>query len=174
MPDPNVMVRTGEVEQRTRVLAAHEVESLENALGAHQQVIGATSEGYLSGEQGSSPVLPPGMRLNRQRLSEQARQIQDTLKRGRPEPVSEKDRDAFLKRANWLKTQFAPYLETREEIHVRKRDNPAWQSATEKARIRTQEKPEIERYISEWQSIMRRLEPENPGADSLHKLRMSK
>lgn len=170
MADPNVMVKGSEVEQKTRVLAAHEVESLENALGAHQQVLGATADGYSSGEQGASPVLPSGLRINRQRISEQARQIKSTLERCRPQKIAEHDKDKYVKRANFLKSQFLPYLETREELHVRKRDNPAWQSATEKARIRTQERPEIEHYISEWQSIMRMLEPENPEAGNLHKL----
>jgi hypothetical protein len=171
MADPQVMVSKGEVVQDTRVLAQHEVESLQQALGAHQQVLGATADGYLSGEQGAGPVVAPGMRVNRKRLSDQAQQIKKVLETASPEPIPESKRDAYAKRAKWLEDQFKPWLETREELHVLKRDRPAWQSAIKKAQERTRPNSMIEKYIGEWQSIQRRLNPHDPEADSLHRLR---
>lgn len=159
--------------QENPVLSVHETESLQEALGAHRQVLGA-GEAYMSGEQGAGPVAAPGLRINRQKLSAQAKQIKDTLEMGTPQPIPEKLKDKYHQRAKWLEEQFKPYLETGEEIHVKRRDKPAWQSAVKKARVRTIEKPYLEAYIQEWKWIMRRLDPKNPNADNLHALRLEK
>lgn len=169
--DPNVIVKEGGVKQDQRVLSTHEIESIERSLGAHQAILGATDASYAAGNEGATPVLPPGYSVKKRQLSDQAKQMKRALEQGRPQPIPKAEVDKYVKRAEWLKEQFVPYLETRSEIHVMKRDRAEWQSATEKARIRTQERPELERYISEWQSIMRRLEPGNPEAGNLHRLR---
>lgn len=169
--DPGVVVKGSEVTQQKRVLSMQEVESIERSLGAHQAILGATDASYAAGNEGATPVLPPGYNIKKRQLSDQAKQMKRTLEEGRPQPIPKADVDKYMKRAEWLKEQFVPYLETRAEIHVLKRDKAEWQSATEKARIRTQERPELERYIAEWQSIMRRLEPGNPEAGNLHRLR---
>jgi len=169
--DPHVISKSGEVEQKTRVLSVQEIESIERSLGAHQAILGATDASYSNGNDGATPVLPPGYNVKKRRLSDQAQQMKKTLEMGRPQPIAESEKDKYKKRADWLESQFRPYLETRAELHVMKRDRPEWQSAMEKARERTTVKPELERYIAEWQSIQRRLEPGNPEAGSLHKLR---
>lgn len=169
--DAGMIVKGGDVVQKERVLSVQEVESIRNSLGAYQAMIGATDASYTAGNEGATPVLPPGYNVKKRQLSDQAKQMKRTLELGSPQPIPAGERDRYAKRAEWLKEQFSPYLETRAEIHVLKRDKAEWQSATEKARIRTVEKPEIERYISEWQSIMRRLEPGNPEAGNLHRLR---
>lgn len=171
MPDPNVLVKGGEVRQETRVMSVHEIESIEQSLGSHQALLGATEASYAEGHEGATPVLPPGYRIKRRQLSDQAKQMKRALEEGRPREIPAAEKDKYLRRAKWLEEQFGPYLETRAEIHVTKRDRPEWQSATEKARMRTKERPELERYIAEWQSIMRRLEPGNPEAGNLHRLR---
>lgn len=160
----------GGVEQATRVMSVQEIESIERSLGAHQAMLGA-SEAFLPGDQGALPVLPAGYSIKKHQLSEQAKQMKRALDAGRPQPIPPAEVDRWVKRSKWLEEQFLPYLETRAELHVTKRDRAEWQSATEKARIRTSVKPEIERYIAEWQSIQRRLEPHNPDAGSLHRLR---
>lgn len=164
-------VKGGEFKQEGRILSVHEIESIERSLGAHQAMIGATDASYAAGNEGATPVLPPGYGLKKRQLTDQAKQMKRALEQGRPQPIPAADKDKAMKRADWLKSQFVDYLETRAEIHVLKRDRAEWQSATEKARMRTVEKPELERYISEWQSIMRRLEPGNPEAGNLHRLR---
>lgn len=176
MSDPNVMVKgtdnkSGEVLQKTRVLSPHEVEDLEKALLAHQQVLGASDSAFSNGAEGASPIAPPELRINRRKLNEQAAQIKRVLETCRPQPIPEKDKDRYHQRSKWLESKFGEYLETRAEIHVTKRDRAEWQSATEKARIRTSVKPEIERYIEEWKSIQRLLSPGDPNADNLHRLR---
>lgn len=171
MADPGIIVKGGDVTQSNRVLSMQEVESIEQSLGAHQAILGATDASYAAGNEGATPVLPPGYNVKKRRLSDQAMQMKKALENGRPQPFPKDQVDKYVKRAECLKEQFVPYLETRAEIHVLKRDKAEWQSATEKARIRTKERPEIERYISEWQSIMRRLEPGNPEAGNLHRLR---
>lgn len=156
------------------ILSQHEIDSLRDALGAHTQILGATEDGYISGEQGAGPVLAPGLRVNRRKLSDQAKQIKGVLDRCSPQPIPEKERDKYFKEAKRLEEIFKPYLETRAELHALKRDSPHWGSAIEKARIRTQERPEIEQAIVKWKYIMRRMNPEDPNADNLHKLRVEK
>lgn len=165
--DPNVQVKGGDVEQKHRVLSPHEIESIEHALGAHQAILGATDASYAAGNEGATPVLPPGYNVKKRQLSDQAKQMKKALDLGRPQPIPAAEKDKYAKRAEWLKSQFVDFLETRAEIHVTKRDRAEWQSATEKARAR----PRLEAYISEYQSIMRRLEPGNPEAGNLHRLR---
>lgn len=168
--------------QQGYILAPHEIDSLRQALGAHTQILGATEDGYISGEQGSGPVMIPGLRGGtRRKLSEQAKQIKHTLDTCSPQPIPEKDRDKFVKEAKRLEEIFKPYLETRAELHVLKRDSPFWNSAMEKARYRSAtnpdgslKHPEIEGAISKWKYIQRRLNPEDPDADNLHKLRAEK
>jgi hypothetical protein len=171
MGDPRVMVSTGEVVQRTRVLALHEEDSLKQALSSHQVVLAATDKGYAMGNEGAAPVVPSDLRVNRQRLNEQAKQIKKTLDECQAHPIPEKERDRYAKRCKDLEAIFVDWLETRRELSVRKRSDPDWQSAMKKARQRTQVDPKIEAAISEWQSIKRRLDPGNPDAGNLHDLR---
>lgn len=165
--DPGVIVKEGDVTQKNRVLSPHEIESIEQALGAHQAILGATDASYAAGNEGATPVLPPGYSVKKRQLSDQAKQMKKALDQGRPQPIPASEKDRYAKRAEWLKAQFIDFLETRAEIHVTKRDRAEWQSATEKARAR----PRLEAFISEYQSIMRRLEPGNPEAGNLHRLR---
>lgn len=170
MADPNVIVKSNEVRQTVRVLTVRERESLMQSAEAHASILGATDR-YQSGVDGPAPVLPPGLRVNRKKLNEQQAQIERVLKTCSPEPIPVDQRDAYARRAKDLEAKFKPYLETRAELHVLRRDKPEWRSAMDKGAKRLDPRNGIEAYIAEWQSIKRRLDPENPEADSLHDLR---
>jgi hypothetical protein len=170
MADPHVISKGSDVRQTTRVLTVRERESLEQSREAFSQIANA-GERYQNGADGPAPVLPPGLRINRKKLTEQQAQIEKTLKYASPEPIADKDRDAFKKRADALKEKFKPFLETRAELTVMRREKPEWRSAMKKAEARLNPKTGIEEAISEYQSIMRRLEPDNEEAGSLHDLR---
>lgn len=167
MGNPNVMVPKSDFKQDAPVLSPHEITSLEGALGAHEQVIGATDAGFTRGDQGASPIAPPEMRLNRKKLNDQAEQIKKTLARGRPQPYTPAEKDKAVERLKFLESKFVDLLETRAEIHVMKRDKAEWQTAMAKASKRQS----VEHYITEWKAIQRRLNPGDPEADNLHKLR---
>lgn len=170
MADPNVISKSSEMRQTTRVLTVRERESLSQAAEAHAQILGATDR-FQNGAEGPAPVLPPGLRVNRRKLNEQQAQIERTLKNCSPEPIPASERDAWARRAKDLEAKFKPYLETRAELHVTRRDKAEWRSAVDKATKRLDRKNGIEDSIIEWQSIKRRMDPDNPEADSLHDLR---
>jgi hypothetical protein len=177
MADANVIVKSGEVTQTKRILSVRERASLEQSRMAHAHILGANGQ-FQSALDGPAPVLPPDLRVNRGRLNEQQRQIEKTLAECSPEPIADKDRDAYVRRAKQLEEIFRPMLETREELHVLKRDKPAWQSATVKANARisgkdpkTGKRVDYEGAIAEWKSIQIRLKPDDEDADSLHQLR---
>lgn len=150
-----------------RILTIGERESIERSLSVHKQAASATAA--VAGDTGLSPVVPAGMRFNKQRLNLQAKDMARALEEGRPPEVNEKQKDALYARAKYLKEKLLSdqVLETRKELHVLKRDDPAWFSAMEKARMR----PKYEADINEYRNIMRTLDPENPDADSLNILR---
>jgi hypothetical protein len=174
MADPNIISKSSEVRQNTRVLSLRERQSLNENRLAYKQVLEAGNE-FVPGDRGAGPVNLGNLKRNR--LTEQQKQIEDTLRNASPEPISEKDRDAFVKRRDWLKEQFREVLETRAELGVLRREKPEWQSATKKATMRISGKDGMgktvpyEQYIAEYQSICRRLEPENEDAGNLHELR---
>lgn len=176
MADPNIISKSGEVRQSKRILTVREREGLLQAELAHREILNA-NEQYASADGGAKAVSLPGLRVNRAKLSEQQKQISDTLKNFSPEPIAESERDKYVKRAKYLEEQFAPVLETRAELTVMRRDKPEWASATRKARMRIEgndgngKKVDYEGMIEEWRSIQRRLDPENPDADNLHMLR---
>lgn len=170
MADPTVIVKSSEVHQGKRVLTVRERESLEQSRDAYSHIANAGTN-YQNGAEGPAPVLPPGLRVNRKKLNEQQMQIERTLKDCSPEPIPEKERDAYKKRADALKEKFLPYLETRAELTVMRREKPEWRSAMKKAEARLNPKTGIERDIAEYQSIMRRLDPDNEEAGALHDLR---
>lgn len=161
-----------------RVLSVRERESLEKAASiyGYGQVAG---EHYGNGAQGATPVSVPWLNVNRPRLNEQQRQVMKVLKDFSPEPVAEGDRDKVAKKAEMLKAQFEPYLQTREEIHVVKRDNPAFFSALEKAKKWSQPMSDLggrspEQVAEEYRYLKRRLEPDDEFADSLDRLRKAR
>ncbi len=155
--------------RRKRILTVGERESIERSLSVHHQALAASPNGHILGTEGAAPVVPQGMRLNRSRLNLQAQDMARALEDGRPPEVDAKQRDALYKRARYLKNKFEhdQILETREELHVLKRDDKRWFTATEKAKLR----PKYEDDITEYRNIMRTLDPQNPDADSLNVLR---
>ena len=161
----------GSKPMQSYVLSPGEMDSLSQSYAAYAQILGAQDS---SNTMSITPMLVPSLNVNRPKLTAQAQQIKRTLDECAPQPVKTEDKDTLFARAKWLEGQFQPYLETRAEIHVKSRDKAEWQSAMEKARIRTQVNPLIEKYIAEWQYIMRRLNPGDSSADSLHKLRKDK
>jgi hypothetical protein len=167
MANTNVIVKDPSRVPVQQCLSIRERESLSQSLGAHRDILDAQdSEGRIAVE-GAVPIKYPGLRVNKPKMTEQAKQIKATLERGTPQPTRPEERDALSKRAKELEVRFGHILETRAELRVKRRDDARWDSSMQKARQR----PEFESEIKEWQHIQRRLDPENPDADSLHKLR---
>lgn len=178
MANPNLIVKNDDTGPVKRVLSIREIESLEKAANIYGYGQ-ATGENYVPGSQGSAPVNVPWLNVNRPRLNEQQRQVMRVLKDGRPEPINPSEKDKFMKRAEQLKSQFKPFLQSRAEVHVVKRDNPAFFSALEKAKKWNQPQSSLdgrtpEQVAEEYRYIMRRLEPDDEFSDSLDKLREAK
>lgn len=161
-----------------RVLTVRERESLEKTANiyGYAQVAG---DNYVPGSQGYGAVVPSHFSVNRVRLNEQQKQVMKVLENGRPEPTTPDEREKIAKRCDELKAKFEPYLQTREEIHVVRRDNPAFFSALEKAKKWQTGQKDLdgrtpEAIADEWRNLRRRLEPEDEQFDSLDRLRKAK
>jgi hypothetical protein len=173
--NPNLIVKSGEPQPVKRVLSVRERESLQKAASIYGYANQA-SDNYIPGSQGAAPVNVPWLNVNRPRLNEQQRQVMKVLEDGTPEPVHGEEKDKLAKRADILKSQFEEFLQTREECHVVKRDNPAFFSALDKAKKWSTKQEKLggrtpEEVAQEYRYIMRRLEPEDENADSLDRLR---
>lgn len=175
--NPNLIVKTSEPEPQRRVLTVRERESLQSTAGIYG--FGQSSDQWVPGSQGFGPVVPAHLNVNRVRLNEQQKRVLQVLKDGTPEPTNGDQRDVMSKRAEQLKEQFQPYLQTREEVRVIRRDNPAYFSALDKHKMWTTPQEALkgrtpEQVAEEYRNIKRRLEPEDEFADSLDRLRRPK
>ena len=178
MADAQVIVKDRAAEPLRRVLSVHERKSLQEAAAVYGYA-DAASESYPEGARGFGAVAAPFLRVNRPRLNEQQKRVIQVLKDGTPEPVDPKDRDALRKRAGSLREQFEPFLQTREMIHVKKRDNPVFFKALDAARDWTKPSDKLggrspQDVAEDYRSLMRRLEPDDEFADSLDRLRKEK
>lgn len=170
---PDVFVKSNQpFDSGKRVLSVRERQSLENELATRSGILGATEGSYGMATGGGTPVLPPGMAINKARISQRAKEIAKVLEDGRPEPLSPDERDRVARRVKELEAKFDKenVLETVAELRVMRRDSHDWQTAMDKAKRR----PQYEREIAEWQNLKRRLEPEDDEADNLNRLRKSK
>lgn len=177
--NPNTIVKSGDVEQKKRVLTVRERESLQYIAKIQNDALGG-GENYGLATGGATPVNAPGLNVKRVRLNEQQKQIMTTLRDFSPEPIPPSERDAYARRADYCKEKFEQYHQTRKEIHVTSRQHPEWFSAMDKARMWSQpikgdrEGRSPESYAEEYRNIKRRLEPEDDQADSLDRLRKDK
>lgn len=161
-----------------RVLTVAERESLKSAAfvyGVGQE----TGENFSNGAQGASPVNVPWLRVNRVRLNEQQQQVMRVLKEQSPEPTSPAERDNIVKKCNELKDQFLPFLQHANELRAYSHRDPIFMSALKKARDWNKPQETLngrtpEQVCEEYRNLKRRLDPENPEADSLEELRRPK
>lgn len=161
-----------------RVLSVAERQDLEKTVGTYGYAEAARNGGFVPGSQGFGAVDVPWINVNRNRLNEQQKQVKRVLDEGRPEPVSPEDKDRLEKLAEELKEAFDPYLQTRDEVRVVSRSKPEYFSALDKAQAWSKPQAKLkgrspEQLAEAYRNIKRRLEPENPEAGSLDRLRRS-
>lgn len=178
MANPNIIVKSEDTRPVKRVLTVRERESLSSAANVYGYA-NVAGDQYVPGSQGFGPVMPAHFAVNRPRLNEQQKQVLKVLRDGQPEPTTPDERDRLNKKAAELKAQFEPFLQTREEVHVLRRDNPAFFSALEKAKKWQTPQAGLngrtpEQVAEDYRNIQRRLEPEDENADSLDRLRRAK
>lgn len=178
MPDAHVLVKDRSTPPPVRrVLTLSERESLTDAARVFGWA-GEASEQYQYPTGATPPpVLIQGMRVNRPRLNEQQQRVVRVLREGLPEPVAPADRDRLEKRCEVLEAMFTPVLQTHEELRAFRHRNPdayfkaqeygaRWQRPDSKCEGRTPQD-----VAEEWRNLKRRLDPDNPEADSLDRLR---
>ena len=155
-----------------RYLTARERAGLKQSLELNAQIAAASSDNFAIATEGGSPVLPPGFNINKAKLTEQARATVKVLKDQTPPPLSAKEKDAIQLKVKALEAEILreDVLETFDEIHVRKRDNPAWMKAIQKG----QKRPKWEAKIQELKNCRMLLNPDDEYADNLDYLRRSK
>lgn len=169
---PDVFIKSSTTLGNQRVLSVRERESLNNEIRMRSGILEASDSSYGMATGGGTPVIPPGMAINKARISQRAKEIAKVLQDGTPEPLSPAEKDKASSRKKELEAKFdkEDVLETIEELRVLKRDNVAWQKAMDKAKRR----PQHEADIAEWKNLARRLEPEDEDADNLNRLRKPK
>ncbi len=161
-----------------RVLTVHERESLARAadIYGYGQIAG---ENFGNGAQGATPTSVPWLAVKRPRLNEQQAQVMRVLKDQSPEPTNPKERDAIDLRCAALKDQFGPFLQTGAELRAYSHRDPVFMSALKKAREWNKKQVDLggrtpEEVCEEYRNLKRRLDPENPEADSLEDIRKTK
>jgi hypothetical protein len=158
-----------------RVLTVHERESLKVAANVYGYA-NVMGENFNNGAQGATPTSVPWMNVKRTRLNEQQRQVMKVLEDGTAEPTSPEERDRIDRRVKALESQFLPFLQTRREIRSHSHRDPDFMSALDKAREWNKSQKELggrtpEEVHEEYRNLCRRLDPENPNAGNVEKLR---
>lgn len=163
-----------------RVLSVAERQSLTQAKEVYGYADLATAGNFVPGSRGVGAVEVPYINIHRNQLNAQQKEVLKTLKEGTPEPVKPEDRDRLKKLAEELREKFTDpeYFQTINEIRVFSVSKPEYYSASEKAAKWSQPQAKLKGYSPEqlanaYKNIMRRLEPDNPNADSLDRLRRS-
>lgn len=161
-----------------RVLTVHERESLKVAaeVYGYGQIAG---ENFSNGAQGYSATAVPWLAVKRPRLNEQQAQVMKVLRDQAPEPTNPAERDSIDRRRSALKEQFGPFLQTGAELRAYSHRDPTFMSALKKAREWNKPQADLggrtpEAVCEEYRNLSRRLDPENPEADSLEEIRKPK
>lgn len=161
-----------------RVLTVHERESLTRAadIYGYGQV---TGENFTNGAQGAAPTAVPWLSVKRPRLNEQQAQVMKVLRDQSPEPTNPTERDNIDRRCAALKEQFGEFLQTGAELRAYSHRDPVFMSALKKAREWNKPQTKLagktpEQVCEEYRNLRRRLDPENPEADSLEDIRRPK
>ena len=161
-----------------KVLTVHERQALERQVdifGVGQ----VNGDNFGIGTNGATPTDVPWLRKNKSRLNEQQRQVMKVLEEGSPVDTNPQERDAIDRRCAALKEQMIPYLQTGAELRAYSHRDPVFMSALKKAREWNKGQKELggrtpEEVCEEFRNLRRRLEPENPEADSLEEFRRTK
>ncbi len=172
------LVKEGAPAPVRRVLTVHERESLQRA--AEIYGYGALNgENFGNGAQGATPTNVPWLSVKRPRLNAQQAEVMRVLRDQAPEPTNPKERDDIDRRCVALKDQFGPWLQTGQELRAYSHRDPVFMSALKKAREWNKPQKELagrtpEQVCEEYRNLKRRLDPENPEADSLEDIRRPK
>ncbi len=161
-----------------RVLTVHERESLTRAadIYGYGQVNG---ENFGNGASGATPTSVPWLSVKRPRLNAQQAEVMKVLRDQSPEPTNPAERDAIDRRRTALKEQFGEFLQTGAELRAYSHRDPVFMSALKKAREWNKPQAKLggktpEAVCEEYRNLSRRLDPENPEADSLEDIRRPK
>lgn len=175
MANPNTFVKSADIGPIRRVATVHERQSMKMAADVYGygQV---TSDNFMPGAAGAGAVTMPGLQGKRNRLNEQQKQVMKVLESQSPEPTSPEDRDRLDKHSKILEAQIGPFLQTNKELRAVSFRDSDFMSALRKAREWSKPQKELggrtpEQVAEDWCNIKRRLDPENPEADSLHDIR---
>lgn len=157
-----------------RVLTVHEREALVRQADIFGY--GAVGENFGNGAMGATPTSVPWLAAKRPRLNEQQAQVMRVLREQSAEPTNPKERDDIDRRCEALKAQFGPWLQTGKELRAYSHRDPVFMSALKKAREWNKPQKELagrtpEQVCEEYRNLQRRLDPENPEADSLEEIR---
>lgn len=161
-----------------RVLTVHERESLARAADIYG--FGSVSgENFGNGAQGATPTSVPWLNIKRPRLNEQQANVLKVLRDQSPEPTNPSERDALDRRCAALKEQFGEFLQTGAELRAYSHRDPVFMSALKKAREWNKKQEKLggktpEQVCEEYRNLKRRLDPDNPEADSLEDIRKTK
>ncbi len=169
------LVKDGAKAPVRRVLTVHERESLKGAATVYGYGE-VTGENFVNGAQGFAPTQVPWLAVKRPRLNEQQASVLRVLREQSPEPTNPSERDAIDRRRAALKEQFGPWLQTGKELRAYSHRDPVFMSALKKAREWNKPQKELdgrtpEQVCEEYRNLSRRLDPENPEADSLEDIR---
>lgn len=159
-----------------RVSTVSERESLKQTAEVYGEVLGA-ADNFLPGSNGFGAVAMPNSK--KVRLNEQQKNVIKVYNDQYPEPTSPEERDMLSKHAEKLKEQFSPFLQTNAELRAHSRRDPIFITALRKGRDWSKPAKELggrtpQDVAEDYRNIMRRLDPENPEADSLESLRKSR
>lgn len=148
-----------------RTLDAHERESLKARAAQGRSMLHASKE-FPDG--GAGVVVPVEVALGQDKIQEDVRHAESILERDSPRrETNEAKRNKIVSRRKELESKFKPYLETRQDLDVTRRDTPEFRQALRKAQMR----PTVEHYIAEWRELGKQLDPEDPTLCSLDEIR---
>lgn len=176
---PNMNVRPSLENLPTkRVLSVKERESLRDSMSIYGWPEAAKAGNYIPGSSGAAPVEIPYLAYNRPRLNAQQKEVKRVLEEGTPQPVSGAEKDRLRKLADELKEKFTDpeWFQSRAEVRVLKRDKPEYFTALDKAARWTKPQEKLngrspQELAEAYRNIIRTLEPDDPMADSLDRLR---
>ena len=150
-----------------RTLEVHERESIKNRL---EKVEEMRQAGQDFREGGAAAVVPVEVALGREKLDEESEHLRRVLDSESPEKVKRGvDRNRILEKRKELARRIKPYLDTRAEMDVLRRDTPEFRNGLRKA----MERQKIEPLIAEWRELGKQLDPDDPTLTSIEELRYS-
>ncbi len=177
-PNTETIVKGEAAAPIRRVATVHERESMKRA--AEIYGYGAVNgENFGNGAQGATPTAVPWLAVKRPRLNEQQAQVMRVLREQSPEPTNPEERDKIDARCAALKEQFGEFLQTGAELRAYSHRDPTFMSALKKAREWNKPQAKLggrtpEQVCEDYRNLKRRLDPENPEADSLEDIRKLK